>query len=757
MSNQQWLDEVVSIVIAADELGIPNARFFARLVGSEDYDGGSVQECRRSGDGNAEAIVVDVQVDLGQAEIKNDIKLTESVAFVFFEGNRSPFVIPLRENFPLHLPHVNSAPEGEARTLCLFEASIDELERLYTPHRYIERLRWWLKETAYGRLHGDDQPLEPFFMAAPISLVMPLGFRENDDQFLAGVRQGDADNAPVVFYSLSEEEVAEEEKFHSAIVINTDAVEHGTLRWLPSNLCQLFSAYKEVGIDLAPLLAEKLRVWAGDNSQKDRLRRPAVLVISTPLLSAQGRVRGRSDKAFFLGGNNWLNIGVLLGTVIEAAGEIGPRLLGQADPDLIELENVRVMPCDVYERASRESLQEISGREPGDTQSVLLIGAGALGSQVALMCAQGGIGKWHVIDPDHLLPHNTARHRYTGYAVGNAKADAVASEIRFQLGDDEANAYVMNFADFEASNDFVEVVGTIDVTIDASASIQVARKLAGSDKINSRCVSMFLNPLGTSLVVLAEGEERTPRLDFLEMSYYWKLVCEESLWEHLTGRDNTLPIGTCRSPSVRISQTFMGMFAAIAGEFIAADQLQEGGTINIWSSEGQIDKVTKQSWSGEAFKECTIGSWSVAIRDEVLSDIKSQRASAGELETGGILVGCWDLSENKLYIVGHFDAPPDSVHEPTGFIRGSVGVFHSIEHVENVTATNLTYIGEWHTHPPGDSSSPSSDDAKLLRWIEKAVSWNGVPAVMMIAAEDGVRVIIEDEETRQEHVIANDA
>lgn len=56
----------------------------------------------------------------------------------------------------------------------------------------------------------------------------------------------------------------------------------------------------------------------------------------------------------------------------------------------------------------------------------------------------------------------------------------------------------------------------------------------------------------------------------------------------------------------------------------------------------------------------------------------------------------------------------------------------TIESVQRRTAANLTYIGEWHTHPEGMGSRPSSDDAVLLRWIEKVLVFSDVPALMMI-------------------------
>ena len=57
----------------------------------------------------------------------------------------------------------------------------------------------------------------------------------------------------------------------------------------------------------------------------------------------------------------------------------------------------------------------------------------------------------------------------------------------------------------------------------------------------------------------------------------------------------------------------------------------------------------------------------------------------------------------------------------------------------------MTYIGEWHTHPSGYTSKPSSDDHYLLRWVHDALQWSDAPALILIAGEDGFRVALLDE------------
>jgi len=62
--------------------------------------------------------------------------------------------------------------------------------------------------------------------------------------------------------------------------------------------------------------------------------------------------------------------------------------------------------------------------------SVVVGGAGAIGSQVSMMLARIGIGKLIVIDHDVLEEHNTANQLYTSEQIGMRKVDALREILK---------------------------------------------------------------------------------------------------------------------------------------------------------------------------------------------------------------------------------------------------------------------------------------------------------------------------------------
>ncbi|MFK9903114.1 hypothetical protein ACJEPZ_29480, partial [Klebsiella pneumoniae] len=63
----------------------------------------------------------------------------------------------LRKDFPV-LSHQHAGEPGSPRILCLYEVSWSAVERSWTPERFLERIFWWLRESAELHLHREDQP-----------------------------------------------------------------------------------------------------------------------------------------------------------------------------------------------------------------------------------------------------------------------------------------------------------------------------------------------------------------------------------------------------------------------------------------------------------------------------------------------------------------------------------------------------------------------------------------------------------------------
>lgn len=88
-----------------------------------------------------------------------------------------------------------------------------------------------------------------------------------------------------------------------------------------------------------------------------------------------------------------------------------------------------------------------------------------------------------------------------------------------------------------------------------------------------------------------------------------------------------------------------------------------------------------------------------------------------------------------MYVVDTVPSPPDSQEWPTVYIRGCQGLREQVDRIETMTAGMLGYVGEWHSHPDGYGPRPSGDDRNVFDWLTEIMCPNGLPPLMLIAAE----------------------
>ena len=84
-------------------------------------------------------------------------------------------------------------------------------------------------------------------------------------------------------------------------------------------------------------------------------------------------------------------------------------------------------------------------------------------------------------------------------------------------------------------------------------------------------------------------------------------------------------------------------------------------------------------------------------------------------ETGGVLIGYFDVPRRCVYVVDALPPPRDSIEHETAFIRGYAGLQDELDRIEERTGGQVVYVGEWHSHPDGAGVDLSDDDEGAAR------------------------------------------
>jgi hypothetical protein len=728
---------VEGLIIPPSELTLPRARGLARLLESGELPFAPLVECRRgtSGDGVTEAVVFDAVIECPQVPV-HDIRKTERIAAVFHAADTHyPEALALRPTFP-RVPHLNAKFTEFPRSLCLYDKSWPEVALRWTPAAFVERVRYWLAQTARGVLHQDDQPLEQLLFDSGLRIILPNAVLKD----VSSQKPVRLDMHPICDPKAIRTLIAVEPQGKGpsgikfvAVTFTAEPQKHGIIRSTPTTLAELHEFLTAGGIDLLDELRPRLDACKDANLLDARL----AIIVAFPLTRKEDSDPEKWDFWAFLTFKTVREVGIEIGHW----GQIGPRvvnLIGTLDPAK-RGQGIHLALLSPYLEFTRSSGAVANGIEP-DLRKVVAVGAGALGSQVIVGLARTGFGRWTVIDEDDLLPHNLARHVLPGDFVGIPKAPGVAIYLN-QLYSEEAPAKGI-VADVLSPGDESEAIAKAfsdaEVILDIAASVPVARHLAISVESKARRVSVFLNPTGTDVVVLAEDKKRTLPLDALEMQYYRAAATDERLNGHIGSNPGRLRYGrSCRDITSAMPTHLVAMHAALASEAVRRAVASDDASIRVWRCDPATSAVTQIEIAPVESLRHQLSGWTIVLDRHLLARLTALRAAKLPKETGGVLIGSYDLTRRIVYAVDTVPSPPDSKEWPTLYIRGSEGLLESVRQFSAATGGQLEYTGEWHSHPDGIPALPSSDDMTVFGWLTEHLSVAGFPALMAILGERG--------------------
>jgi integrative and conjugative element protein (TIGR02256 family) len=99
------------------------------------------------------------------------------------------------------------------------------------------------------------------------------------------------------------------------------------------------------------------------------------------------------------------------------------------------------------------------------------------------------------------------------------------------------------------------------------------------------------------------------------------------------------------------------------------------------------------------------------------------------VETGGVLVGQYNLTLDMAHVTEVQGPPSDSRHGRTWFYRGTKGLQTWLNHMWQVH--QAYYLGEWHYHPNA-APVPSSEDIKQMSAIAWSTAYHCPEPVLLI-------------------------
>ena len=716
-------------------------------LSNKNFDVTELRRLERDDGKVSDVIVVDCINDQVPSRNKYGIKVREQLA-LSFTPNMLPEVRALRKDFPVVL-HLNHVLPNEPASLCLYDETWSALERTWTPQKHLQRILWWLSETAKGALHREDQPLEDFYFNSPFEVVLPPDFKEkiaNPDLVLIPQFIGQSpSNFKVIRGSFISKKNAKAHEVPNIVLLTINVsspIVHGIIEAHPHTLGQLHEQLERRGGPFLDELKNAIKKKAQDGLTRNTLGQ-CVLIINMSMKRKQDADPEKPEVRSFLLAKDLVALGEATGALMS--GRDGkfyaiPLIGNTPSTEITAWRELEVSPVEVKTGITKNFARRASAVEVGTADfKGVLAGVGALGSAIAELWAKEYWGEWTFIDNDVIKAHNIVRHIAKDFHVGLFKVDVVKQIVKMNYHVDyyPANSIpksANNITDQEVKNAITKAA----LFVDATTTIEVPRDMSQRNDV-PRSVSIFLTSSGKGSALLIESADRKVRLDALESQYYRAIINSDWGAGHLVDHKGDIRVGDgCRDVSVIMSNEAIQLHATTLARQVRLLRDQLAARIRVWSADCETGAVEAH----EVFVHDTLrtqcGEWEIIWDTGIKRKLCERRNTHLPNETGGIILGYIDQKLKLIYIVDVLKAPPDSKADQTGFTRGFEDLEAVLKEVARRTANIVSYIGEWHSHPAFTSPYPSTVDRTLIEELARTLALDGQPALMVIvgAAED---------------------
>lgn len=403
------------------------------------------------------------------------------------------------------------------------------------------------------------------------------------------------------------------------------------------------------------------------------------------------------------------------------------------EPSALRLRNTGVVDNSVTER------------------SALLIGLGALGSEVAELLAKAGIGKFYLCDSDCLMTSNVTRHLGGVGDFGKPKTDVVRDRILeinpyLEFGADDivygsAVGSLDRLASMIASADLT-ICTTADESVESVvnqiAVIKGKPVLYGRSMRRASVGRIFLVQPGNDACKCCLADYAIAGREGRESPNDWIDVCES---------EDDILLHECGRPVIASSAIDLSFIAGLTAR-IALDVLEgRAGDQNHWVwTKAPAPDIDERLGSGlctfvgridprpgcPACQEPEVTA--LVLADEALAAITQEAESSPDRETGGVLIGFVD-DQGRAIALRATGPGPDAVRERDLFKRDVPFIQSELDRAAAELNDRGSYIGEWHTHLTLDLR-PSPIDIDSLFGVSRAPNYLTRCPCMMIVGVD---------------------
>ena len=700
-----------------------------------------------------------------QGESPSGVRLREDVRFAFPSTfPLAPPELSLRADFNRTLPHVQPWLADGRPVPCIHDGDLSDLLHREGLGGILNQTCVWLERAALGTLIDPEQGWEPVrrdslgdIVVADAGHLQELVDRRGGHRFLEikYLWTATADGMEFIHAQVSNKKVIVNRKAIAQVFAEMEIDRNARLRYGKSAALTVWPGKQPSGkLIMCDSYFPKMVGNVAELKQRAKLYGCAK-ELGDGLSWLRRNLAGWPSRESFkfvvilLARRPFKMIGS------ESPIELCPYVVDVRAPDLLaDGESSTVRPAGHRHAISRSLLSHLSGQEAtANRPRWTLLGAGSLGSKLALHLARTGNGPEVVIDRSAMSPHNAARHAlmpdtdglqlgWTGdkawllsQALGGLAQPAKpirANVTRVAIGKERAR-------DAWSRSSWA--------IVNATASLAVREALGASDVVPARVVETSLFAGGRIGTVTVEGPNRNPGTTDLTAALYAILHERSDPGTIFFGRDDSVSRRStghgCGSLTMAMSDGRVSLFSAGMSEYLLnrmRDGLPEGG------GEVLIGRLSEDglgvAWERWPVPPVTVvhagkgGGWRVHVHAHALAKMQEEAARWADVETGGVLVGRLSEVARVAHVIDVVEAPADSIRSSGKFVLGTQGLRQRLQAYSERVGWSLYCLGTWHSHlSPG---GPSATDRATARAVSLA---RLTPSIFLILTPAGLHAV----------------
>ncbi|MBE9570083.1 MAG: ThiF family adenylyltransferase [Proteobacteria bacterium] len=373
---------------------------------------------------------------------------------------------------------------------------------------------------------------------------------------------------------------------------------------------------------------------------------------------------------------------------------------------------------------------------------ISIIGCGALGSETSDTLSKAGIGKILLVDKEEMRAHNAVRHCLGINKTSMPKALGMAEHLFLH------NPFVnTTFVTIENQQPNILLHKLDDYLPDGAIGISTVADDNVEAYLNEQAIDQ-----GRTIFycrALRGGKaarifRAIPQTDACKACLGLYLKDKDSMFLNIP-EDENLPAITneCNNPvrpaSAADMKIIAGIFARIIIDFLQGKNIENNHWI--WSSEALEGLRLENSTYGlirtdripphpKCFVCQKLKDKKVHILKEALDFMKQESDESEDIETGGVLVGYRNASDE--YVIVRASKPgPNAIRTKSRFEKDVEYCQKELLDAFNELGEKGLYLGEWHYHPSG-GNEPSGLDIKSLTEIASQENYRIDKPIMII-------------------------